>query len=69
MALVSHVGTTLQARVAVDVGWSLCGVIKFQGATNTAIETMVDVLLLCASMEHVQRLGALRSITYVIHLG
>ena len=26
MALVSHMGTTLQARVAVDVGWSLYAV-------------------------------------------
>ena len=55
MALVSHVGTTLQARVVVDDGQSLYDVIKFQGATNTAIETMVDVLLLAPSMEHVWR--------------
>ena len=46
MALVSHVGTTLQARVVVDDGQSLYGVVKFQGAANTAIETMGIVLLL-----------------------
>ena len=28
------------------------GIIKFQGAANTAIETMVDVLLLAPSMKH-----------------
>ena len=52
MALVSHVGTTLQARVAVDGSKDEFKVIKFQGAANTAIETMVDVLLLAPSMEH-----------------
>ena len=56
MALVSHVGTTLQARVAVDGDKDEFIVIKFQGAANTAIETMVDVLLLaehgtCPAME------------------
>ena len=56
MALVSHVGTTLQARVVVDDGQSLYGVVKFQGAANTAIETMGIVLLLaghgtCPAME------------------
>lgn len=46
MALVSHMGTTLQARVAVDGGKDEFNVVKFQGAANTAIETMVGVLLL-----------------------
>ena len=44
-------GTTLQARVAVDGDKDEFIVVKFRGAANTAIETMVNVLLLCARRE------------------